>query len=153
MPWCLWPLVGCERRGEGGAETRRPRRKRSPPSREAERTSAGFGEAIYCWTPTKGWPYCGIRSLSIYYGFFCTHTVLCNILLYSCGRVMLLVILNLWHVCVDMLYCWDISDISKRLVSYDTFTTLMHVRFILGLILSPAGCLNLQARKFGLGAL
>ncbi len=137
MHWCLWPLVGCEGRGEGGTPSQQPRRKRAPSGREGERTSAGSREAIYCWTPTKGWPYCWIRSLSIYYGFFCTNTVLCNILLYSCGRVMFLVISYLWHVWEDMLCCWDISDLGKKMVPFDTCTTLMRVRFNLRPLSQP----------------
>lgn len=65
MPWCLWPIVGCERRGESRAQTRRTRWWQRSPIREAERTPVGFGEAIHCWTPEERWSNCWTRSLSI----------------------------------------------------------------------------------------
>jgi hypothetical protein len=125
LPWCLWPIVGCEGRLEVGAKTRQPRRKRSPSSREGEGTPDGFREAVHCWTATEGWPYCWIRSLSNCCGFFCTHIVHCYILLYSCRGVMFPVISYLW----DMLCCWSISYLGGRTVSFDISTALMHVRF------------------------
>lgn len=123
MPWCLWPIVGCEGRLEVGAKTGQPRRKRSPSSREGEGTPDGFREAVHCWTATEGWPYCWIRSLSNCCGFFCTHKVHCYILLYSCRSVMFPVISYLWHVLGDMLCCWSISYLGERTVSFDISTS------------------------------
>lgn len=71
MPWCLWPIVGCERRIEVGAQPRQPRGHRSSPTRQAEGTPAGFREAVHGWTKKKRWPHCWFRSLSIL-RFFCT---------------------------------------------------------------------------------
>jgi hypothetical protein len=131
LPWCLWPIVGCEGRREVGAKPGQPRRKRRSSSREAEGTPDGFREAVYCWTAAQGWPYCWIRSLSNCCGFFCTHKVLCYILLYSCKGVMFPVISYLWHVWEDMLCCWSISYLSERTVLLDISIALMHVRLYL----------------------
>nr|XP_048321523.1 arginine/serine-rich coiled-coil protein 2 isoform X2 [Ziziphus jujuba var. spinosa]XP_048321524.1 arginine/serine-rich coiled-coil protein 2 isoform X2 [Ziziphus jujuba var. spinosa] len=65
LPWCLWPIVGCEGRGESRAQTRRTRWWQRSPSREAERSTVGFGEAVHCWTPEERWSYCWTRSLSV----------------------------------------------------------------------------------------
>lgn len=155
MPWCLWPIVGCEGRLEVGAKTRQPRRKRSPSSREGEGTPDGLREAVHCWTAAEGWPYCWIRSLSSCCGFFCTHRVLCYILLYSCRGVMFPVISYLWHVCGDMLCCLSISYLGERTVSFEISTALMHVRLNLRPFSQIKACpfffrklLNLQISKF-----
>ncbi|XP_022931945.1 arginine/serine-rich coiled-coil protein 2-like isoform X2 [Cucurbita moschata] len=65
LPWCLWPIVGCEGRAEDGASTNQPRSQRTSPCREAKGAADGFRKAIHCWTTTKRWSNCGIRSLSI----------------------------------------------------------------------------------------
>ncbi|XVF07097.1 hypothetical protein REPUB_Repub06bG0109100 [Reevesia pubescens] len=88
LRWYLWPIVGCERGREGGAENRQSRRQWSPSSREAAGTPIGFGEAVYCWTSTKGWSHCWIRSLST--KIWCSIGMLCDILLYSCGITVIL---------------------------------------------------------------
>ncbi|XP_050363550.1 uncharacterized protein LOC126782363 isoform X2 [Argentina anserina] len=67
LPWCLWPIVGCE----GRAQPRQPRGHQSSQSRAAEGTPAGFREAIYSWTAKERWPHCWFRSLSIL-RFYCT---------------------------------------------------------------------------------
>ncbi|KAL5745376.1 hypothetical protein ACOSP7_026522 [Xanthoceras sorbifolium] len=86
LPWCIWPIVGCEGRAEGREQTQQSRRRWSTPSREAERTPAGFGEAVHCWTSTKRWPHRWIRSLIIKSGSILTvSTMFCDILLYSCA--------------------------------------------------------------------
>ncbi|KAF5441986.1 hypothetical protein F2P56_037058 [Juglans regia] len=137
LHWCLWPIVGCEGRLEVGAQSRRPGWGQPPSSREAERTPVGFRKAVHCRTPTKGWPYCWIRSLTIFYGFFCTRMccsskMLCNILLYSCGRVMFLVVSYLRNVWEDMLCCcWNCSDFRKRSLFCDIFTSISLFRWLL----------------------
>ncbi|XP_022744391.1 arginine/serine-rich coiled-coil protein 2 isoform X3 [Durio zibethinus] len=83
LPWYLWPIVGCERGREGGAQTGQAGWQWSPSSREAAGTPAGFGEAVHCWTSTKGRSHCWIRSLSIKTGnLWCYVGMLCDILLY-----------------------------------------------------------------------
>nr|XP_011458520.1 PREDICTED: sarcoplasmic reticulum histidine-rich calcium-binding protein isoform X2 [Fragaria vesca subsp. vesca] len=71
LPWCLWPIVGCEGGSEVGAEPQQPREHRSSQSREAEGTPAGSREAVYSWIEKKRWPHCWFRSLSIL-RFYCT---------------------------------------------------------------------------------
>ncbi|XP_028063400.1 arginine/serine-rich coiled-coil protein 2-like isoform X2 [Camellia sinensis] len=99
LPWYLWPIVGSEGRTESGAQTRQPR-KQWPPSREAEGTTTGFGEAIHCWTPSKRWPNCWIRSLRVYLGCFCSWTMtFSSVVLYFFARILSFVfIFNFWLV-------------------------------------------------------
>ncbi|XP_019245285.1 PREDICTED: splicing regulatory glutamine/lysine-rich protein 1 isoform X1 [Nicotiana attenuata] len=68
LPWYIWPIVGCERRREDGEQTSHPRR------REAEGAPDGFGEAIYCWTSPKRWPYSWTRALRFCLNHLCTFT-------------------------------------------------------------------------------
>ncbi|KAG6595420.1 hypothetical protein SDJN03_11973, partial [Cucurbita argyrosperma subsp. sororia] len=65
LPWCLWPIVGCEGRAADGAPTNQQRWQRTSPCRKAKGAADGFRKAIHCWTPKKRWSNCGIRSLSI----------------------------------------------------------------------------------------
>lgn len=60
MHWCLWPIVGCEGRPQGGAKIQRPK------CGEAEGTAPdGSGEAVHCGSSSERWPYSWIRSLNI----------------------------------------------------------------------------------------
>ncbi|GAV88398.1 hypothetical protein CFOL_v3_31821 [Cephalotus follicularis] len=100
LPWYLWPLVGCERRCDGGAETRQPGGQWPSSSREAEGTPVGFGEAIRCWTSKKRWSHRWIRSLSNFSGSRCLATVFCGTLFYYWAEILILVILYLCRVFV-----------------------------------------------------
>ncbi|XP_038881639.1 arginine/serine-rich coiled-coil protein 2 isoform X2 [Benincasa hispida] len=66
LPWCLWPIVGCEGRAEDGAPTDQPRWQRTSPGRKAKGTPDGFRKTIHCWTSKKRWSNCWIRSLSVF---------------------------------------------------------------------------------------
>ncbi|XP_021851072.1 uncharacterized protein [Spinacia oleracea] len=110
LPWYIWPIVGCEGRSEGGRETYEQSR-----CREAERTtSAGFGEAIHCWTPTKRWPYCRIRSVKTYLGGSFTAETLSSLLV--CMRILVSVVLYLYSLmvmrilgfCLAISYCFPL---------------------------------------------
>ncbi|KAG5242560.1 arginine/serine-rich coiled-coil protein [Salix suchowensis] len=91
LPWCLWPIVGCKRRGEGGAPTRQSR------CRETEGTPDGSRKTVYCWASTKRWPHCRIGSLSI---CFRSHqTLFPDILLPFCARITISVTICACHVC------------------------------------------------------
>lgn len=60
LHWCLWPIVGCEGRSQGRAKIQRSR------CGEAEGAApSGSGEAVYCRSSSKRWPYSWIRSLNI----------------------------------------------------------------------------------------
>ena len=102
MPWCLWPIVGCEGRSESRSQTRKPRRWQPTPSREAEGTPNGFGEAIHCWAAQERWPYCWTRSLSV-----CERTlrypwlsvpIWPSVILFSCARILSLMVIYLFTV-------------------------------------------------------
>lgn len=88
MPWYIWPIVGCEGRGTSRTQTRQSRRQQRRPSREAESTTVGFGEAIYCRTASKRWAYSWTRSLRVYLEIFCSCVInlSCYILVYNCAR-------------------------------------------------------------------
>ncbi|XP_031266278.1 arginine/serine-rich coiled-coil protein 2 isoform X2 [Pistacia vera] len=94
LPWYIWPIVGCEGRSEGRAQTQQSRWQRSPPSGQAEGTTAGFGEAVHSWTSTERWTHCWIGSLSINPGLFSLSIIIYDILLYSCSRILALVFLH-----------------------------------------------------------
>ncbi|XP_057983164.1 uncharacterized protein LOC131168029 isoform X2 [Malania oleifera] len=96
LPWCLWPIVGCEGRVESGAQPQAARWWRPAPSREGEGTPAGSREAIHCWTPTKRWSHCWSWSLGIFTGSYCTCTAMfCDILLYTRVIISFLMIIYL----------------------------------------------------------
>lgn len=105
MPWCLWPIVGCEGRSKGGTETRERRS-------EAEGTPNGFREAVHCWTAKKRWPYCWIRSLSIL-----TFLRTVKTLGYS------VVLLCKSHIYDSMLiFLLGVVDLRRKMVSHDNLT-------------------------------
>lgn len=110
MPWCIWPIVGCEGRAESGAETRQPR------CREAEGIADGFREAIHCRSPTKRWSHCWTRSLRMYPQCLCTLTTMfIDILLYySWASIMSLVILYSWHDRGNMLFLFEVTELDKE---------------------------------------
>ncbi|XP_019427650.1 PREDICTED: zinc finger CCCH domain-containing protein 13 isoform X2 [Lupinus angustifolius] len=59
--WCLWQIVGCERRSQSGAEFGQPK------CREAEGTTPGGSrETVHCRPSATRWPNSWIRSLSIH---------------------------------------------------------------------------------------
>lgn len=66
MPWCLWPIVGCEGRAEDGTPTNQPRWQRTSPCRKAKGAPDGFRKTIHCWTSKKRWSNCWVRSLSLH---------------------------------------------------------------------------------------
>ncbi|XP_034694038.1 arginine/serine-rich coiled-coil protein 2 isoform X1 [Vitis riparia] len=110
LPWYIWPIVGCERRGESGAQTRQPR------CREAEGIADGFREAIHCWSSTKRWPHRWTRSLRTYPQSLCTLTTMfVDILLYySWASIMCLVILYSWHDRENMRCLFEVSELDKE---------------------------------------
>ncbi|PIA53791.1 hypothetical protein AQUCO_00900401v1, partial [Aquilegia coerulea] len=63
LPWCLWPIVGCEGRFETGARTRQQGKQWPSSGGEAGATSARSREAIHCWTAAKRWTYCWTWSM------------------------------------------------------------------------------------------
>ncbi|KAL0543917.1 hypothetical protein IC582_019022 [Cucumis melo] len=65
LPWCLWPIVGCEGRAEDGVPTDQPRWQRTSPCRKAKGAPDGFRKTIHCWTSQKRRSNCWIRSLSL----------------------------------------------------------------------------------------
>ncbi|KAM6571690.1 hypothetical protein CsatA_015770 [Cannabis sativa] len=93
LPWCLWPIVGCEGRTESGSQTRKPRRWR-PSIREAKGTADGFREAIHCWAAQERWAYCWTRPLSINHGALrypdLNFPIWSAVVLFSCARLMFL---------------------------------------------------------------
>ncbi|KAJ0099058.1 hypothetical protein Patl1_21161 [Pistacia atlantica] len=93
LPWYIWPIVGCEGRSEGRAQTRQSRWQRSPPSGQAEGTTAGFGEAVHSWTSTERWTHCWIRVFKHQsWELFSLSIIIYDILLYSCSRILTRVI-------------------------------------------------------------
>ncbi|XP_030449600.2 uncharacterized protein LOC115672009 isoform X1 [Syzygium oleosum] len=56
LPWYLWPIVGCEGRAQGGANSRQPRWGQPSASRKTEGAAIGFGETIHCRASKEGWP-------------------------------------------------------------------------------------------------
>lgn len=60
MPWYIWPIVGCEGRGEVGEQAQQCKWG----SRKAESATAGSGEAVHCRTSSKRWPHSWVRPLS-----------------------------------------------------------------------------------------
>lgn len=64
MPWCLWQIVGCERRGKGGTESWKSRRKEYLRPRETEGTTARFRETIHRRIEKERWAYCWPWPLS-----------------------------------------------------------------------------------------
>ncbi|XP_021297471.1 arginine/serine-rich coiled-coil protein 2 isoform X1 [Herrania umbratica] len=126
LPWYLWPIVGCERGGEGGAETRESRWQWSPSSREAAGTPAGFGETVHRWAPTKGWSHCWIRSLRSRVGNFCSPVgMLCDIVLYSCARTLAL---DHYGILRKNMLCWMFQVAADgstlRLSVYNIYNSL-----------------------------
>ncbi|XP_031383508.1 arginine/serine-rich coiled-coil protein 2 isoform X3 [Punica granatum] len=64
--WYLWPIVGCEGRGEVFGTKARERRWEQPnPSREAEGAAVESREAVHSWASKKGRPDCWVRPLRI----------------------------------------------------------------------------------------
>ncbi|XP_004252009.1 uncharacterized protein [Solanum lycopersicum] len=93
LPWCLWPIVGCERRRANGEQTCHPR------CREAKGTSNGLREAIHCWTSPKRRSYSWTRSLRTCLEHLC---ILMTLL------VVVLCCLQLW----SCMYCVDLNNVS-----------------------------------------
>lgn len=56
MPWCLWPIVGCERRCEPRAET--GRKGWRPPCRAAGAAPDRFRETVHGRASETRWPNC-----------------------------------------------------------------------------------------------
>ncbi|XP_016651977.1 PREDICTED: protein starmaker isoform X1 [Prunus mume] len=105
LPWCLWPIVGCEGRSKGGTETRERRS-------EAEGTPNGFREAVHCWTAKKRWPYCWIRSLSILTFLRTVKTPGYSV-----------VLLCKSHIYDSMLiFLLGVVDLRRKMVSHDNLT-------------------------------
>lgn len=69
MHWCLWPLVGCERRCQSGANIQERKWQRSSVCREAAGTAAGSRETVHSRSSTKRWPNSWIRPLNIHLDF------------------------------------------------------------------------------------
>ncbi|XP_073014680.1 uncharacterized protein [Primulina eburnea] len=79
LHWCLWPIVGRERRSNSGKPARQPRCGEA-----AGTTSAGIGEAIHCRAASEGWPDCWTWSLKAFFIYLSTDIkVLFHIVLYS----------------------------------------------------------------------
>ncbi|XVE95752.1 hypothetical protein REPUB_Repub02eG0126600 [Reevesia pubescens] len=115
LPWYLWPIVGCERGREAGVQIRQSRWQWSPSSREAAGTPAGFGEAVHCWTSTKGWSDCWIRSLRIKVGImWCSVGMLCNILIVLLWKKCYSRFLIQWHY-EEKYVLLDVSGLSRWL--------------------------------------
>ncbi|XP_059277500.1 uncharacterized protein LOC132031522 isoform X2 [Lycium ferocissimum] len=93
LPWCLWPIVGCERRGEDREQTSHSR------CREAKGAPDGLGEAIYCWTSPKRWSYSWTRSLRFSLNHLCIFTTLVVVVL-CCFAVLELHVLCLTKLCI-----------------------------------------------------
>ncbi|KAL3751478.1 hypothetical protein ACJRO7_012327 [Eucalyptus globulus] len=55
LPWYLWPIVGCEGRAQGRADSKQPRWEQPSASRKTEGAAIGFGETIHCRTSKEGW--------------------------------------------------------------------------------------------------
>ncbi|XP_020425049.1 arginine/serine-rich coiled-coil protein 2 isoform X1 [Prunus persica] len=105
LPWCLWPIVGCEGRSKGGTETRERRS-------EAEGTPNGFREAVHCWTAKKRWPYCWIRSLRILTFLRTVKTPGYSV-----------VLLCKSHIYDSMLiFLLGVVDLRRKMVSHDNLT-------------------------------
>ncbi|XP_024460146.2 uncharacterized protein LOC7496082 isoform X1 [Populus trichocarpa] len=112
LPWCLWPIVGCKRRCEGGAPTRQSR------CRETEGTPDGSRKTVYCWASTKRWPHCWIGSLSI---CLRSHkTLFPDILLHFCARITFSVTICACHVCP-----WTSRILSKERSRFRDFFILI----------------------------
>ncbi|XP_073305779.1 uncharacterized protein [Primulina huaijiensis] len=67
LHWCLWPIVGRERRCDSGKPARQPRCGEA-----AGTTTAGIGEAIHCGAASEGWSYCWTRSLKAFFSYLST---------------------------------------------------------------------------------
>ncbi|XP_021745702.1 arginine/serine-rich coiled-coil protein 2-like isoform X2 [Chenopodium quinoa] len=125
LPWYIWPIVGCERRSEGGHGTSEQSR-----CREAERAaSAGSREAIHCWAPTKRWSHCRVRSLKSYFGVCLTaETLFSQLICFVCMRILLSVVF----------YCLKVMRILG-------FYKLFHIAFLCLLIASSVNqCCSFQ---------
>ncbi|XP_044506513.1 arginine/serine-rich coiled-coil protein 2-like isoform X2 [Mangifera indica] len=133
LPWYIWPIVGCEGRIEGSAQTRQSRWQCSPPSREAERTAAGFGEAVHSWTSTERWTHCWIRSLSIKPGSVSTLPIrLYDNLLCSCSIILNLVFLQrqLVRELSSCHWAFQILETEKCHLNFVAFKSINGVAFI-----------------------
>ncbi|XP_022967757.1 arginine/serine-rich coiled-coil protein 2 isoform X2 [Cucurbita maxima] len=104
LPWCLWPLVGCEGRAEDGAPTNEPRWQRTSPCRKAKGAPDGFRKTIHCWTSKKRRSNSWIRSLSVFVIscglFLCFDEIVMRIfcLCCCCTRVVLNVLSTAFNV-------------------------------------------------------
>ena len=135
MPGYLWPIAGCERRRDSGAQTGQSRWQWSPSNREAAGTPAGFGEAVHCWTSTKRWSHCWIRSLSIKVGYFlCFIGMLCDNLLFSCGRTLILDF-SYYGILKKIMLCWmfQVSADDSNLLPFNIIISSLsnHLTLIL----------------------
>ncbi|XP_044478719.1 cylicin-1-like isoform X2 [Mangifera indica] len=156
LPWYVWPIVGCERRTESRARTRQSRRQRSPPSREAEGTTVGFGKAVHSWTSAARWTHSWIRSVNInlrsvninlgsVLTLFISHY---DVLLYACSRIITLIFLHqqLVRHLSFCLWAFRIFENGKCHFNIVVFKSLngfcFHVCCWKGIIISPAFCVT-----------
>ncbi|XP_075491646.1 uncharacterized protein LOC142531158 isoform X1 [Primulina tabacum] len=100
LHWCLWPIVGRERRCDSGKPARQPQCGEA-----AGTTTAGIGEAIHCGAASEGWSYCWAWSLKAFFSYLST-----------CIKVFFLIVLYY----VDEFFC---KTNFYRMVIYWPVTT------------------------------
>ena len=110
MPWCIWPIVGRKGGREGRSETSKQSR-----CGEAERTSAGSGEAVHCRAQEEGWPHCGVRAVGFFLG--------------CCPSEGTLPSCSVWSICMRILFIGALCTL-QLVGSYRVLLAVEH-RFFL----------------------
>lgn len=138
LPWCLWPIVGCQRRYKDREQTRYPR------CREAEGAPDGLGEAIHCWTSPERWAYGRTRSLRFFLSHRCTCTtlavfVLCYFALLKLHVWLLtnLCILKFPVPCDYGLYWSIVCAVDVKSMCFRCFSPLTHLCIVHCTLLLP----------------
>ncbi|XP_057743065.1 uncharacterized protein LOC130961302 isoform X1 [Arachis stenosperma] len=129
---CLWPIVGCERRSQSGAEIRQSKwQQRVTPGREAEGTPAGPGETVHCRPSTKRWTHCWIRSLDGHSEEFAYFDI-CNVFEYhsTVRRLSLVCFRYVWETLYALMVVEPQGSWWKLLVRHAICMKLLMIVFI-----------------------